>query len=224
MAECINFELFVSASLQLLRSLHELWLQFRQFYIPWAFVFIAIWTMVNLILFSGGGSSRSSGGPQSLQGVRDSGQSREVQFCSIPAGPLSGNSSGLPVFGGFSVPGSDRQAAISRRRISVLRSTTHRLLAVSTRHSVLSHPSCTGRQASHEVASFPTPPELGSGGGFDSDSLDSRLSPRPPLMVRRASSTSWGVSHPGLPGPLLLVQRLGRGLGSSLGPGGSFRP
>ena len=58
-----------------------------------------------------------------MQGVRDCGKSLEVKFCSIPVGPLSGDSSGLPVFGGFSVPGSDRQAAISRRRISVLRST-----------------------------------------------------------------------------------------------------
>ena len=129
-----------------------------------------------------------------MQGVRDCGQSREVQFCSIAAGPLSGDSSGLPVFGGFSVPGSDRQAAVSQRRISVLRSTAHRLLAVSTRHSILSHPSCTGWQASHEVASVPTPPELGSGGGFNSDFLDSRLSPRPPLVVRRASSPSRGLS------------------------------
>ena len=127
--------------------------------------------LVDPVLVLGSGSSRPSGGPQSLQGVRDCGESREVQFCSIPAGPLSGDSSGLPVFCGFSVPGSDRQAAIFRRRISVLRSTSRCLLAVSTRHSVLPHPSCTGRQASHEVTSAPTPPELGSGGGFNSGSL-----------------------------------------------------
>ena len=170
--------------------------------------------LVDPFLFSGRSLSRSSGGPRSLQGIRDCGESREVQFCSIPAGPLCGDSSGRPVYSGFSVPGSDRQAAISRRRISVLRSIARRLLAVSPRHSVLSHPSCTRRQTSHEVASVPTPTELGSGGGFHSDSLDSRLLPRPPLVVRRAWSPSRGVSRPGLLGPHFLVRRLGHGLGS----------
>ena len=174
--------------------------------------------LVDPVLVSGGGSSRPSGSPRSLLGSRDCGQSREVQFCSVPEGSLSGDSSGLPNFCGFSVPGSNRQAAVSRRRISVLRSTARRLLAVSAGHSVFSHPSGTRWQASNEVSSVPTTPELGSGGGLHSGPLDSRLSPRPPLVVRRASSTERGLSRPGLPGPRLLVRRLGRGLGAHLGP------
>ena len=109
--------------------------------------------LVNPVLVSGGGSSRPSGGPRSLLGSRDCGESREVQFCSIPEGTLSGDCSGLPNFGGFSIPGSNRQAAVSRRRISILRSTARSLLAISARHSVFSHPSSTGWQASYEVFS-----------------------------------------------------------------------
>ena len=180
--------------------------------------------LVNPVLVSGGGSSRPSGGPRSLHGARDCGESREVQFCSIPEGTLSGDYSGLPNFGGFSIPGSYRQAAVSRRGISIPRSAAHRLLAVSAGHSVFSHPSCAGGQASYEVSSIPAPPALGSGGGLHSSFLDSRLSPRPPVVVRRASPPARGLSRPGLPGPRLLVRRLGRGLGGSFRSGGCFRP
>ena len=57
-----------------------------------------------------------------MSGVGDRGESREVQLCSITEGSVSGDDPGLLVFCGFSVPGSDRQAAVSRRLISVLRS------------------------------------------------------------------------------------------------------
>ena len=180
--------------------------------------------LVNPILVSGGGSSRPSGGPRSLLGARDCGESREVQFCSIPEGTLSGDCSGLLNFGGFSIPGSNRQAAVSRRKISILRSTARHLLAISARHSVFSHPSSTGWQASYEVSSVPTPQELGSGGGLHSSSLDSRLSPRPPVVVRRDSPSERGLSRPSFPGPQLLVRRLGRGLGGSFRSGDCFRP
>ena len=57
---------------------------------------------------------------------------------------LSGDCSRLPNFGGFSIPGSNRRAAVSRRRISILHSAASRLLAVSAGHSVFSHPSSAG--------------------------------------------------------------------------------
>ena len=148
----------------------------------------------------------------------------KITFCSFPEGTLSGDCSGLPNFGGFSIPGSNRQAAVSQRRISILRSTARRLLAIFARHSVFSHPSSTRWQASYEVSSVPTPPELGSGGGLHSSSLDSRLSPRPPVVVRRASPSERGLYRPDLPGPRFLVRRLGRGLGGSFRSGGCFRP
>ena len=180
--------------------------------------------LVNPVLVSGGGSSRPPGGPRSLHGARDCSQSREVQFCSIPEGTISGNCSGLPNFGGFSIPGSNHQAAVSRRRISILRSTARRLLAISAGHSVFSHPSGSGWQASYEVSSVPTPPELGSSGGLHSGPLDSHLSPRPPVVVRRALPSGRVLSRPGLPGPRLLVRRLERGLGGSFRSGSGFRP
>ena len=171
--------------------------------------------LVNLVLVSGGGSSRPLGGPRSLLGAWDCGKSREVQFYSIPEGTLSGDCSGLPNFGVFSISGSNRQAVVSRRRISILCSAARRLLAVSAGHSVFSHPSRAGGQASYEVSSIPAPPELGSGGGLRSSSLDSRLSPRPPVVVRRVSLIARVLSLPGLPV---------RGLGGSFRSGGCFLP
>ena len=50
--------------------------------------------------------------------------------------------------------------------------------------SSLTHLVPGGGQTSYEVSSIPTPPELGSGGGLHSSSLDSRFSPRPPVVVR----------------------------------------
>ena len=81
-----------------------------------------------------------------------------------------------------------------------------------------------GRLASYEVSSVRTPPALGSGGGLHSSFLDSRLSLRPPVVVRRASPLTRGLSCPGLPRPRLLVLRLGRGFGGSFRSGGCFRP
>ena len=61
---------------------------------------------------------------------------------------------------------------------------------------VFSHPSSAGGQTSYEVSSITIPPELGSGGGLHSSSLDSCLSPRPPVVVRRASPPERGLSRP----------------------------
>ena len=144
------------------------------------------------VFFLGGCSSRPPGGPRSVLGAWDCGESREVQLCPVPEGSVSGDDPGLPVFCGFSVTGSVRQAAISRLRISVLLSAARILLAVSSRHPV---PSCTRGQASHAVSSVSAPPNLESRGRLGSCSLDSLLSPRPPLVVRRVSSGSRGLSH-----------------------------
>ena len=140
------------------------------------------------VSFSRGCSSRPPCGHQSVSGAGDCGESREVQLRSVAEGSISGDDPGLPVFCGFSVPGSDHQAAVSRWRISVLRSTASLLLAVSSRHPVLSVLSCSGGQASHAVTPVSATPILGSPRRLGSHCLDSPLSPRPPLVVRQVSS------------------------------------
>ena len=171
------------------------------------------------VSISRGCSLRPPGSPRSLSGAGDRGESWEIELHSISEGSVSGDDSGFPVFCGFSVPGSDLQAAVSRRQIFILRSAASLLLAVSSWHSVLSVPSCSRGQASHEVPAVPAAPVLGSPGRLGSGSVDSSLSLPPPLVIRRVSSVSGGLSR-----PRLLVRRLGRGLGCSPGSRRGFRP
>ena len=93
-----------------------------------------------------------------------------------------------------------------------------------SQYPVLSVPSCSGGQASHAVPPVSAAPVLGSPRRLGSHCLDSPLSSRPPLVVIRVSSVSGGLSCPALPGPRLLVRRLGRGLGCSPVSRRGFRP
>ena len=170
------------------------------------------------VSFSRSCSSRPPGGPRSVSGAGDCGESREVQLRSFTEGSVSGDNPGLPIFCGLSVPRLDRQAAVSGRRISVLRSAASLLLAVFSRHPVLSVSSCSRGQALHAVPAVSTAPVLGSPGRLGSRCLDSYLSPRPPRggggyllsspqrdssenppVVRASPYHSRPTVHPGLP-------------------------
>ena len=188
----INSALFASVSPRPLRSSHGLWLRFRRSCTPWVSVYVAIWTtgwssllLERLFLASSGWSSICVGSWGSW---------------SIPRSPTSFHHRGFCIWGRSWTPGllwllhpgSDRQAAVSRRLISVLCSAANLLLAVSSRHPVLSVPSCSRGLASRAVPAVSAAPVLGLPGRLCSRCLDSRLSPRPPLVVRRVSSVSGG--------------------------------
>ena len=83
------------------------------------------------VLLSGISSQGSPGSPEPLPRAGHCSQHREVQPCSISGCPVSRGGDQRPVFCGFSVARSHIQAAINRRRISILRLASRKCLAVS---------------------------------------------------------------------------------------------
>ena len=168
--------------------------------------------------------SRPSGGPQSLPRARDCGESGEVPPRTFSGSTVSRGGDRLPVFQGFSIAGSRRQASINSRRISVLRRSSSQYLALASGHALLPLPSCSGRSTSCEIPPALSPQLLGLRGSVGQDSLVSGL-PQGSLVVARPSPSVFrGVSGASLSRSGLLVRRLRRGLGSSPGFSHRFRP
>ena len=124
----------------------------------------------------------------------------------------------LPVFPGFSIFGASLQTSVNSHRVSILRLSTRKYLALAYRHTVLSLPSGPWWPSASAVPSALSPSAVGSGGPVCSDSLVSELPQRPSSSVPRS------VFRPGLPRSRLLVRRLGRGLGCSPRFSDRFRP
>ena len=169
-------------------------------------------------------TSRPSGGPQSLPRARDCGESGEVQPRTFSGGTVSRGGDRLPVFQGFSIAGSRRQASINSRRISVLRRSSSQYLALASGHALLPLPFCSGRSSSCAIPPALSPQVVGSRESVGQDSLVSGLPQGSSMVARPSPSVFRGVSGASLFRSGLLVRRLGRGLGSSPGFSHRFRP
>ena len=82
----------------------------------------------------------------------------------------------------------------------------------------------SGRPSLHPVTPAVPPPVLGSGGSVNPDPLVSRLPSGSQVGAPLAPSLSGSVSSAGVSRSELLVRRLGRRLGGSLGFAHHFRP
>ena len=176
------------------------------------------------VLLSGFSCQRSSDCPPPLSRVGDCGQSPEVQPCALPDRPVSGGCDRLHIFQGFSVAGSNIQAAINCRRISVLRLASREFVALASGRPFFAGSPGAWRASEDAVSPTLPPPLLGSVGPSGSGSGVPGLSSGPPVVAPPSSPLFRGVSLPGVSRPTLLVRRLGRGLGSSSRASGRFRP
>ena len=167
---------------------------------------------------------RPSGGPRPLLGAGHRRQPREVSPRTLSGGSVSRGGDRCPVFQGFSVAGSHCQAAINSWRIFVLRRSSSQYLALAAGNAVLLLPSRSGRTPPGEVTPAVPPPILGSSGSVHLDPLVSGLPQGSQVVASRPPSIVRGVSSAGVSGSGLLVRRLGRRLGSSLGLAHRFRP
>ena len=167
---------------------------------------------------------RPSGGSRPLPRARHCGQPREVSPRTISGGSVSRGDDRCPIFQGLSIAGSHRQAAVNRRRISILCRSASQYLAVAAGNAILPLSSGSRRSASGEVTPALPPPVLGSRGSVCQDSLVSRLPQGSQVVVSPSPSFLRGVSAASLSRSGLMVQRLGRGLGSSPRSTYRFRP
>ena len=159
-----------------------------------------------------------------LSGAGHRGQPREVTPRTLSGCSVSRGVDRCPVFQGFPVAGSNRQAAINSWRISVLRRSSSQYLALAAGNAVLPLPSCSGRLSQGEISPAVSPPVLGSSGSVHPDHLVSGLPQGSQVVASRSQSIVRGVSSAGVLGSGLLVRCLGRRLQSSLGLAHRFRP
>ena len=142
-----------------------------------------------------------------LSGVGHCDQFGEVQLCPGSMGSVSGDYSGLCLFQGFSLPSESQEAAINRKRISLLQAAACFYLAGSSGCPLLPLPSSSWRLPLHAVSPAHATSLLGQGGRFGTGALGS-------VVVTQPGSSSPGcIAQSGVPQPRLLVRRLGRGLG-----------
>ena len=175
-------------------------------------------------LLPGGSPLGSRGCLVPLSRVGDCSQPVEVQLLSVSGGPVSRGGHRRKDFYGFSIARSRLQAAVNRRRISVLRLASCQLVAVAAGDVVLSVSSGSRGPPADEIAPDLTSPLLGSVGSFGSCAVVSGLSSGPSVVASRGLPLSRGVSPSGIPRSGLLVRRFRRWLGGSLGRQGCFRP
>ena len=162
--------------------------------------------------------------PRALPRAGGCDQPGEIPPRTIPGGAVSWCHDQHPVFCGFSIARSHFQAAVNRRRISILRLASREVMALSAGHAFFAGSPSSWRQIADAVSPVVPQSILGSRRSLGSSVLDSELSSRSPVVAPPASPLPGCVPLPSLPKPRLLVRRLGRKMGCSSGSPGRFRP
>ena len=134
-----------------------------------------------------------------LQFVGHSRQLGEVAADSNSAHGISGSSSGLNLFQGFTCPEKSREASLNWRCILVLRATASVILAGFPWSSVFNDSAHSGRKASDAVFPFCAPSVLGLGRPVRSGSVDSGDSPGSGVVVRSRALGARYCSGSGVP-------------------------
>ena len=176
------------------------------------------------VIFSGVPSPGSPDCPRALPRVRCGDQLGEIPPRSIPGGAVSRCSDQHPVFCGFSIAGSHFQAAVNRRRISILRLASHEVMALSAGDAFLAGSPGSWRQTADAVSPAVPQSLLGSRRSLGSCGLDGEMSSRSPVVAPPALPLPGCVPLPGVSQPRLLVRRLGCRVGCSSGSPRRFRP
>ena len=143
---------------------------------------------------------------------------------STPRSPTSFHLRLYSIFRGFSVARSHFQAAINRRRISILRLVYCKCLAVSSGDAFLTGSPGSRRQTAHAVSPAVPQQVLESCRRVVSCGLVCGVSSGPPVMAPPASPLPGCVSPPGVSRPRLLVRRLRRRVGCSSWSPRRFQP
>ena len=172
----------------------------------------------------GAGSPVFEDSSSTLQFPGDRRQLGEVSACSDSNHLLSGSYSEYHHFPGFSHPDTDRQAALSWRRISVLRGSACKILARIARSAVLFNSAHSGRTTENAVVPVSLQPTLGSTGSRSDSSVVSGGPPGPSLVASPRASRTRNLSGTGIPSARLMVRRLGCRLGGAPRRPGRFRP
>ena len=170
------------------------------------------------------GSPCSEDSTPALQVARDCRQLGEVSGDSDSTDGLSGSHPGLNYFQGFSCPEESRKASLNWRRILVLRQSASVILARVVRNAVLNDPTRAWGSSPHEVTPAGSAESVGSGRSIAAGRMVTSDSPRSVLGARPRSLGARHFSGAGVPSARIMVRRLGRGLGGSLGRTGRFRP
>ena len=151
-------------------------------------------------------------------------QPGEISPRSIPGGAVSRCSDQHPVFCGFSIARSNFQAAVNRRRISILRLTSRELMALSAGDAFFAGSPGSWRQTAYAVSPAVPQSLLGSRRSLDSCGLVRGVSSGSPVVAPPATPLPGCVPPPGVSQPRLLVRRLGRRMRCSSGSPRRFRP
>ena len=170
------------------------------------------------------GSPCSEDSTPTLQVSRDCRQLGEVSGDSDSTDGLSGSHPGLYCFQGFSCPEESREASLNWRRILVLRRSASVILARVVGSAVLNDPTRSWGSPPHEVTPAGSAASVGSGRSVSAGQVVTGDSTRSVLVARPRSISARRFSGAGVPSARIVVRRLGRGLGGSLGRAGRFRP
>ena len=136
---------------------------------------------------------------------------------SIPGGTVSRCGDQHPVFCGFSIARSHFQAAINRRRISVLRLASRELMALSAGDAFFAGSPGSWRQTAYAVSPAVPQQVMESCRPLASCGLVRGVSSGLSVVATPASPLPRCVPPPGVSRPRLLVRRLGHRVGCSSG-------
>ena len=170
------------------------------------------------------GSPCSEDSAPTLQAPRDCRQLGEVSGDSDSTDGISGSRPGLYCFQGFSCPEESGEASLNWRRILVLRQSASVILAGVIRGAVLNDPTRSWGSPPHEVTPIDSLASVGSDRSVSAGRVVTGNSRRSFLLARPRSLSARRFSGAGFPSARVMVRRLGRGLGGSLGRAGRFRP
>ena len=162
--------------------------------------------------------------PRALPRAGGCDQPGEIPPRTIPGDAVSQCRDQHPVFCGFSIARSHLQAAVNRRRISILRLASREVMALAAGHAFFAGSPSSWRQTADAVSPVVSQSILGSRRSLGSGVLDSVLSSRSPVVAPPASPLPGCILLPSLTKPRHLVRRLGRRVGCSSGSPGRFRP